>query len=552
MSDKLPPLPPGFWVEPTPNEAAVAWLKGKPVVASSVFRRLIPELKARAVAVAGIESAGVLRTLRDAIAEVPAGADWDKQKRQLADLLQPYLADPEEPKNKNAARRKAELLLRTHGFQAYAVGQHEVMVEQVDVFPWWQYLTMSDLLVRPTHSALDKLIFPANSSFWRKHSPPWDWGCRCRKVPLLPSEVDEVRSREAKKGPESKTVIEGEALMYVEQVQKLDRGPNKIFDLTPPSEKRSDAFLFEPDALRLSPAQLRERYDPATWSDFESWAKKTPLADDGLTVWAWMSGESAPVVESAVRAGPVAPRTLDSIKSELSPLQVRAEKARAARAEGVRAWNDARFSSASLPNGVLESIESAENELSLLAELAREAVSLPVASRGTVKYSSIAPSCSEVAAAGAELAARYTHSDVLPVLVVKYNASKRAFHRGGEIHVNSRTSVSTVMHEITHGTEQQTPSILEAARRFLLKRANGERTRTLRRLTGNPRYRADEYAFEDEFAKRGGHHYMGKDYGSRATEILTMGIERLHADPLGFASDDPEYFDFVLSTLQKL
>lgn len=292
----LPTLPKGFFTEPVTYDAAVAWLRDKPAVAASVFKGLIPELKARAIAIAGVESASVARDVRDAIARVPAGADWDKEKRKIADLVHPYLADPEDPKNKKAALRKAELLLRTHGFQAYAIGQHEVMRAQQDVFSWWQYLSMGDELVRPTHSALNKLIMPADSPFWQRHSPPWDWGCRCRKVPYLPEEVDEIRAKEAQAAPEAKTVIEGEALRYLETQNKLDRGPSKIFDTTPPSEKgRIGAFLFEPDSLRLNPDQLQTRYDPQTWQDFKQWARRIFIEGPGTrSIWDWMGGAPAP------------------------------------------------------------------------------------------------------------------------------------------------------------------------------------------------------------------------------------------------------------------
>lgn len=37
-----------------------------------------------------------------------------------------------------------------------------------------------------------------------------------------------------------------------------------------------------------------------------------------------------------------------------------------------------------------------------------------------------------------------------------------------------------------------------------------------------------------------------------ATETLSMGIERLAKDPIAFRALDPDYFAFVVSTLQKL
>jgi SPP1 gp7 family putative phage head morphogenesis protein len=79
-----------------------------------------------------------------------------------------------------AADRRAELLLRTHGQQAYATTQYKMMDEQRDLFPFWQYLSMGDSHVRATHAALDGVVLPADSEFWTTHFPPWDWGCRCQ------------------------------------------------------------------------------------------------------------------------------------------------------------------------------------------------------------------------------------------------------------------------------------------------------------------------------------------------------------------------------------
>jgi hypothetical protein len=94
--------------------------------------------------------------------------------------------------------------------------------------------------------------------------------------------------------------------------------------------------------------------------------------------------------------------------------------------------------------------------------------------------------------------------------------------------------------------------VLKAANAFLAKRAGGQATKSIRKLTGSKSYRVNERAWEDEFHLRGGHHYCGKDYNGRATELLTMGIERLYINPIAFAANDRDYFDFVVSTLQKL
>jgi hypothetical protein len=43
---------------------------------------------------------------------------------------------------------------------------------------------------------------------------------------------------------------------------------------------------------------------------------------------------------------------------------------------------------------------------------------------------------------------------------------------------------------------------------------------------------------------------VGKDYGGRATEIVSMGIQLLFNDPVSFAESDPDYFEFMLRSLR--
>lgn len=115
--------------------------------------------------------------------------------------------------------------------------------------------------------------------------------------------------------------------------------------------------------------------------------------------------------------------------------------------------------------------------------------------------------------------------------------------------------VGTVIHEIAHHIEMQNPECYRACLDFRKRRTPGETPKLLRSLTGNSAYRIHEVAYEDEWQARGGSHYMGRTYeydGLPTTEILTMGLERLHSDPVGFAREDPDYFDFLISLMHKL
>ncbi|MBB5037143.1 phage minor head protein [Prosthecobacter dejongeii] len=274
-----------FILEPVPHDEAAKWISDKPIVSREVFDSLLPELKARAFLITGIEDANTVQEIRDLIAEVPKGAEWETQKKAIIEKLGPWM------KPEGAAAR-AEILLRTHGFQAYQLAQHKVMESQADVFPFWQYISLGDEKVRPAHAALNERIVPANDPFWHDHSPPWQWGCRCRKVSLLPDEVDEIQAEDAKKAPESKRLLEGTALDKARNGQ-LDAGPAKQVDIRSDRMRgKADGYHFDPSGLTIPVKQLKERYDDATWSEFEAAAQANKLPD-GRTVWDWLNGSKS-------------------------------------------------------------------------------------------------------------------------------------------------------------------------------------------------------------------------------------------------------------------
>jgi hypothetical protein len=139
-------------------------------------------------------------------------------------------------------------------------------------------------------------------------------------------------------------------------------------------------------------------------------------------------------------------------------------------------------------------------------------------------------------------------------------SAKRGFKEPA-IYVTEDTTKSVLLHEFVHTLEYQDIRVQQRSVEFVLsRRAPNETAKKMSQLTGNPNYRAYEIAIEDLFKTRNGHHYSGKLYyrGSDmfsipnhyASEALTMGAERLLADPVRFMHDDYGYFQFVVGTLQ--
>lgn len=166
-------------IETFPNEAAADYIRGKAVADPANFGKLPDQLKQRAFTVAGIEQLDTVRKLRDIIAKLPEGVSWDEAKKDLAAQLSPFVGD-----DAKAAKARAEHMLRTHGFQAYAVSRHQEQMSTVKDFPYWRYETVGDSRVRPGHAALDGKVLRADDPWWKTHYPPWDWGCRCIVIAL--------------------------------------------------------------------------------------------------------------------------------------------------------------------------------------------------------------------------------------------------------------------------------------------------------------------------------------------------------------------------------
>lgn len=77
-----------------------------------------------------------------------------------------------------------------------AAATYHRLMAQVKIFPYWEYKTVGDDLVRPQHRALHGLILPANDPRWKKIFPPNGWNCRCYIVPRLPHEFDKSKLKE--------------------------------------------------------------------------------------------------------------------------------------------------------------------------------------------------------------------------------------------------------------------------------------------------------------------------------------------------------------------
>jgi hypothetical protein len=135
------------------------------------------------------------------------------------------------------------------------------------------------------------------------------------------------------------------------------------------------------------------------------------------------------------------------------------------------------------------------------------------------------------------------------------DVEQRAYHNTASgIHLVKWTTAGTMVHEFGHWLDDHLPGALAATQAFLKYRVGNEPTESMadvsRRVYGHSSgYGADEMGRKDHFDRAFPQveaYYTGKDYGSRATEVLSMGLEKLYNDPVHFAQKDPEFFKFIL------
>ncbi len=138
---------------------------------------------------------------------------------------------------------------------------------------------------------------------------------------------------------------------------------------------------------------------------------------------------------------------------------------------------------------------------------------------------------------------RYSMQDGVRAHAVNYGDDMRL---SGEVNLGRNDGASVIAHEIGHHIEFRNPEAKARAAAFLARRTQGEHEQKMSAVTGNPSYSDNEVTKVDKFS----HPYMGKQYASGDTEIISMGVEQLVTDPIGFAKSDPDYFQFMYDTLR--
>ena len=117
-----------------------------------------------------------------------------------------------------------------------------------------------------------------------------------------------------------------------------------------------------------------------------------------------------------------------------------------------------------------------------------------------------------------------------------------------------------IVHELGHWLEDLSTEIQKSVVQFLKRRTKNEVPRPLRDIVPGSNYDKSEIAVVDDFIDP----YIGSYYSVKnrksgkidwdaidGSEVISLGLQYLYEDPVRFAQQDPDMFDFIFDAIRE-
>ena len=512
--------------------------------------------------------AGAFRRIKDEIAMgVAEGRTTDQIVRAIRGTARSGYKDG----ILSMSRRGAEAMVRTATNHTASVARNEVYKGNEDLIKGVRYVATLDGRTTPRCRALDGEVFPLKSG----PRPPQHIGCRSTTTPVLKSwkelgiDLKEVPpgTRSSMNGQVSSTMNYDEWLRTQPkafQNKVLGKGKADIFRQGVSVKKfvNKSGREYTLDELRKSypgaagAAASKAKATAAKAAAFKARADAAKAAADAKAA-------AAPAIQPKMGETDWAKGLIDlDAKAERGRDELRLLRTGLADAmdakilpKGYKSFDDVAAAIDNIGTKVREAIFTKKEVAikSLFGNWDKSGTAFGTTNRAIFKTRPYVKAD--------ELISGLVHPRIRPRnLGVKQIGKKRAFYdqRAQAINVPSAPSIRVLVHEAIHDIEFRHSDVLKKTAAFLKKRSNGE---PLVKFNG-------EAGWADKWVERGGSQYTGRKYAARtridapvgskewrefkseeqiiATEILTMGAERLISAPLQFATNDPDFFNFVM------
>jgi SPP1 gp7 family putative phage head morphogenesis protein len=491
--------------EPSRFSEAVDWFLARSVITKTEALRLDADARTRAFWIGGGLQLAQVQSVFDEISKaLESGEDFKTWRKRVRNTLR--------------NDEHALTVFRNATQRAYSTGRWRQMHEP-DVLaarPYFMHDSVLDSRTTETCKKLDGIVLPAEHEHWKTHWPPGHHRCR--------------------RGVRSLRKADAEKRGITNVPPLLNDAPG--FGLAPDAQG-----VWKPDPKKHDPALIRELDRKSKKERKPKAPKETPKVHDPKYWEGQFEGQYGAAAPAVGWGRAMYERGLDRSAKEITDELLRLKNAGLPGLEVVN-LQDIR----SLPaNQVLRGTTfSRTKEGRAFIALAEHSLTIK---RGTFPLLRREEALKKAKLFFDEL---LDQSVARPTgYTVKFRARARAYHSGSarQIVLSDRNGTPTAIHELGHAIEHVDTRAIARSRAFLKARAGNDKTRSLREMTGLSGYRSGERTWEDKFFDP----YVGKDYGERATEITSMGYEKMSkAGGFGLASlaeKDPEMLDFLLGQL---
>lgn len=180
-----------------PNEAAIAYFRSKGYVLTWSWRDMAEEAHALAFTVAKSAGFDVLGDIKGALETALAEGQTFRTfaNDELVNTLRRkgWWGRRFDPETGEAVQlgsyRRLKTIFTTNIRTARAAARYQAMKANARARPYWMYDAVNDSRTRPSHAALDNLVFRHDDPFWQTHFPPNGFNCRCVVRALTRNEV---------------------------------------------------------------------------------------------------------------------------------------------------------------------------------------------------------------------------------------------------------------------------------------------------------------------------------------------------------------------------
>jgi len=160
-------------------DAIASALRRKAILPAAYYSPAAAGARRIAWTVSGLAGLSQIRAVLDSLnAAQAAGVGMGEWKKTL------------KPLDLGLPRHRLELIWRMHAQTAYNAGHWRNFNEQARRRPWLMYSAIDDDRTRPAHRALDGHIAPVYDTFWKTHSPPLGFNCRCSLISLTTAQAE--------------------------------------------------------------------------------------------------------------------------------------------------------------------------------------------------------------------------------------------------------------------------------------------------------------------------------------------------------------------------